>query len=173
MSVQAIVEPTPRQLAWIADIAKSVQGKVELLEALQGDLAQLESEGLHLDRDAFLDGLSSLAHALSDLRTLRVSGGRAAFSDWWHYRIYSGSLLGEMLDDYCSQPRSRRSAVLAIEQAVTARDEKLIAALDGAASRQYIHDEEEYARLAGMTRDKVKDRAEAVLTQLIESGWRP
>ncbi|SRR5260370_1322525 len=173
MSVPVFVEPTPRQQAFIADIEKSVRSKVDLLEALQGDLAQLESEGLHLNRDCFQAGLADLTNALRDIRCLRVSGGRAAFADWWHYRVSSGALLGDILDDYCSEPRSRRSSVLAIEQAVTARDDKLIEALDAAASRQYIHGEDEYARLAGMTRDQVKDRAEAVLTNLLASGWRP
>src|SRR5260370_31330225 len=151
MSVPVFVEPTPRQQAFIADIEKSVRSKVDLLEALQGDLAQLESEGLHLNRDCFQAGLADLTNALRDIRCLRVSGGRAAFADWWHYRVSSGALLGDIPDDYCSEPRSRRSSVLAIEQAVTARDHKLIDALDAPASHPYIPDAVGHDRTARIT----------------------
>src|SRR5260370_32739391 len=140
MSVAVLVETSARQEAFIADIEKSVRSKVDLLGARQGDLAQLESEGLHLNRDCFQAGLADLTNALRDIRCLRVSGGRAAFPDWWHYRVSSGALLGDILDDYCSQPRSRRSSVLPIEQAVTAPDDKLIEALDAPASRPDLHD---------------------------------
>src|SRR5260370_23428706 len=173
MSVAVLVETSARQEAFIADIERSVRSKVDLLEALQGDLVQLESEGLRLTRDCFQAGLADLTNALRDIRCLRVSGGRAAFADWLHYRVSSGALLGDILDDYCSEPPSPRSSVLAIEQTVTARDDKLIEAPDAAPSRQYIHADDDYARLAGMTRDQVKDRAEAVLTNLLASGWRP
>src|SRR5260370_38407710 len=99
MSVAVLVETSARQEAFIADIEKSVRSKVDLLEALQGDLAQLESEGLHLNRDCFQAGPADLTNALRDIRCLRVSGGPAAVADWWPYRGSSRPATGDLLDD--------------------------------------------------------------------------
>jgi hypothetical protein len=170
-SAQTIVEPTADQLLLITSLERRARSAFDELDEVERAITELREQGnpgasgMSLDLDA-----DDIRDYLENLHGLAVTGGRLGFDDWWSQRVDGGSTLGNIVD---GSSRVDRAMILAIEAAVEAEDKELVDALDKTAGDHYIHDEEEYARRAGMTRAEVTARAGAAITKLIESGWRP
>jgi hypothetical protein len=154
-SIHPSVEPTHDQIAVVETLERRARDAFAELQEVARSVQELAKSGNYgAGRCDFgVDG-GERRSQLADLKGLRVTGGREGFHEWWLYRVGMGSPLGAMVDDYC---RSHRRQVMAIDLAVAAEDPELIAALDKSAGPSYVHDDEEYARLAGMTRVEVQD----------------
>jgi hypothetical protein len=173
------IEATPDQLARIATLEPRARWIFLEVVALSEEIIALREAGLET-REAAESVAGVDDDALDELRTLRVSRGIPAFSDWWFQRVM---VLREIAndvpdDDHSAEAeiyRFRDGEALAVDDAIAKVDPELIRLLDRAADRPIGHalDDFNLEAAIGMTEAELQDRAEVVLTQLIDSGWRP
>lgn len=172
MSVFTFVEPTPDQLARIAVLEPRARAVFREVAALSEEITALKEAGLETREAA--EAVAGVDNdALDELRTLRVTRGISPFSDWWSDRV----LALRTIEDESDEPgtwRRKYLASLAVDQAIAMADPELTRLLDRAADRPLGPiDARKLEAAIGMTQAELQDRAEAVVTTLIESGWRP
>ena len=175
---QATIELTPEQLARLAVIESRVMALRSELSGFYDEIDALRQAGLETREAAeAIAGVDD--DVLDELRMLRVSRGIPAFSDWWCDRVLG---LRQIVDDVPDEDRSddaeawrhKYQAALSVERAILKADPELIGLLDRAADRPRGKiDAAKLEAAIGMKEEQLEDRAEAVLIQLIESGWRP
>jgi hypothetical protein len=178
----ATIEPTRDQLTIIRSLERRMRSAIMEIVAVSEEVIALRAAGLET-REAAEAVAWADNEALNELQCLRISHGIPAFSDWWFYRVRVLRGLGFMVDgipdddqgEDAALERKRHTAALAIEEAIAKADPELIGLLNRATPRPYAPhlDPTQLAAATGMTREDLADRAEIVLTQLIESGWRP
>lgn len=173
MSIQTTIEPTPEQLARIATFDTRVRAALAELDALSNEVMAFEQEGLETRGLEDQLGVDAPALVLDYLRMLRMSRGIGAFSDWWNYRVHGLDGISYLAEQVDSTDLKRYRALLAVEQAVSEADGELIGLLNRGHGLGHASDADKLAEEIGMTKAELEDRAEAVLTTLIESGWRP
>lgn len=173
MSVPTIVEPTPEQLARIADLEARTKSIREAISELYTDVTWLKDSGLEV-LDAGADPLEQMRHFEDDVRCLRVSGGRVPFSDWFFHRVQLLEETKELSDSVGTDDLSHLRQVLAIEEAMRAAAPKLMGLLEIAATAEEHHplSDATEARI-GMPEEVLEVQLGDALTKLIESGWRP
>jgi hypothetical protein len=169
MSSSAAVKPSRQQLALIDSLEPRAREASEEIDRVIASLEELKAAGIatagrvlkrledtHGDPE-WLDVL------LEDLWELRASGGNEAAFDWLFYRVNHCSTIGRALAGGLGLATSDR--IIQVEKAIQAVDPELIRILDRADSRFYIHDDDEYAAKAGMTREEVRNRAAAAIAR--------
>jgi len=173
-------ELTPEQLARLDVIESRV---IELRSELYGyfqEIDALKQAGIETGEAA--EALHDLSDDMSDeLRMLRVSRGVSAFSDWWSHRVRAKRSIAGMVEDIPDDAmdddavlwRGKYQAALAVDRAIADLDPELPALIDRADALGTERTDMQLQAVLGMTDAQLEDRAEAVLTQVIESGWRP
>jgi hypothetical protein len=177
---QATIEPTPEQLARIATLEPRTRAIFLEVVAISEEIIALKRAGLET-REAAESVAGVDDDALDELRTLRVSRGIPAFSDWWSHRVRSlrgidfmvQDIADEDLDDDAVLWRRKHQAALAVDQAIADLDPELLALINRSDALGNERTSMQLQAVLGMTTGELEDRAEAVLTKLIESGWRP
>jgi hypothetical protein len=173
MSILTTIEPTPHQLARIATIEVRTKAVLAELDDLTREVQALEQEGLETRGLEDSLGLDAPKLVLDYLRILRVSHGIKAFSDWWNYRVDGLDGVSYLAEQVDSDDLPRYRALIAVEQAMSEADGELIGILNRGHGLGHASDADKLTAEIGMTKAALEDRAEAVLTTLIESGWRP
>lgn len=152
---------------------KSIRDELEAWAMLCTGLAPQLSISTLLDDGNLYSPLSLAFHEIDHLAHITSAGrvGRSitGVSWWFWYRAQMVEPVDHVLDACTSK---QAVDVRATERAVSKKDPDLIDAINRAASVSHISDEEFEAR-AGMRRETIASRAEAVLTSLLEAGWRP
>jgi hypothetical protein len=169
-STTAVNEPTAEQLRIIASLEGRARRAFLEIDEVTREIKELEARGLPGAKFLAFDIEQGEVSCIGTLRNLRLTGGRWGFCEWWHYRVNGSYRLKDSVEA-CGPEQAR--VLRALEKAVKSADSDLVDRLNAVAGNYYVHDDEEYERLAGMTRVEVEARAAAVITTLIESGWRP
>jgi hypothetical protein len=154
-------EATATQLHFLAEIEERAKA---LNKEFGSWLALLQSIA---DRVADDDGyagelVDSLANDLGtvreELRRIRVARGMPALRTWLFYRIHLLKGVSHYAEDVSSEDVAMHRGLVAVEHAIAGVDPDLLA---------------ELTRAGDDDRPALMDRAEAAITKLIESGWRP
>src|SRR5258708_28011717 len=176
----ATIELTPQQLRRLGVIESRARELRSELSGFYQEIEALKKAGLETGEAA--EAVHDLSNGRSDeLRTLRVSRGIPAFSDWWSYRVRAlrniDFMVQDIHDDDLSDDaavyRHKYQAALAVEQRIVDLDPELIPLINRADALGIEYTTMQLEAVLGMTEAELQNRAEAVLTQLIESGWRP
>ena len=164
-------EPTSEQLSQIAAFERRVVGLRDEFEALSKELERIEASGLAVG-PVFDD--ESFDSAVRYARLLRITGGRAAFHDWWEQRMSLLRSLDEIGEDVTDNP-NQLARIRAVDAEMSRRAPEIIELVD-----RLIDSESDWTyrwrvapRILKMTHEQLLDRAESALVSVIASGWRP
>jgi hypothetical protein len=163
--------PTGKQLARINLLEDRVRVFWAAADQLRAEAERLEDEGFETrDLARLIFEADSRDVVLEYLQMLRISRGVRAFSDWWFYRVHLLQGISHISEQRDSTDVERYRELLAVEAAMSSADGELIGILNRA---HRLDEQGDDFREFGMTKEEIATRAEALITQLLESGLRP